>query len=591
MAKKHARKAKAQKKDVQFAIKKANFWKINWKQALVLALLAFILYGNSIGFDYVLDDKIVLSENNFVKKGTKGIGDIFSTESFTGYLGSQQDLVVGSRYRPLSIATFAIEYQYFGLSPRVSHFINILLYALSGIIIFRLLSALLKTKKETKWYLSIPFVAAALFILHPIHTEVVANIKSRDEILTLLLSLASLWTCIKFSTKPGLKWQAYTFLLFFLALMAKESAITFLAVIPFTLYFFTQSNAKTIRQTSIPLVYSTALYIFIRFQVIGYLLDSGKEVTALMNNPFLGTSLAEKYATITYTLGMYLKLLLFPHPLTHDYYPYQIPIVTWGNVWVILSFIAMAVVVFFFIYGLKKKWISSWAALFYLATLSIVSNVVFPIGTFMNERFVYIPSLAFTIILAYLILEKLPRILGKNSLSKVLPMVMLLIISLGYTYKTIDRVPAWENELELNKAAIKVSVNSARANQYMGYSLYREALKLKDPDEQKKLYNQAFPYVKRALEIHPTYSDALTTKAGLMAGYYQQNGDLSTLLNAFFDIQTTNPIQFVDTYLEYLDNRADKSALKEFYINLGNRLKEQGNLAKSNYYLNKSEKF
>ena len=57
-----------------------------------------------------------------------------------------------------------------------------------------------------------------------------------------------------------------------------------------------------------------------------------------MNNPFLKIegnqwvpfSGAEKMATIFYTLGYYIKLLLVPHPLTHDYYPRHIDIMNWG---------------------------------------------------------------------------------------------------------------------------------------------------------------------------------------------------------------------------------------------------------------------
>ena len=73
-----------------------GFWKENKWAALILFSLAFILYGYSITFDqYVLDDKIVISENNFVKSGTKGIKDILGNDTFTGYLGQQKDLVVG----------------------------------------------------------------------------------------------------------------------------------------------------------------------------------------------------------------------------------------------------------------------------------------------------------------------------------------------------------------------------------------------------------------------------------------------------------------------------------------------------------------
>ncbi len=117
-----------------------EFWKIQRFPALIIVVLSFVLYGSSIGYGYILDDKIVLSENNFVKNGFDGLSDIFGKESFTGYLGEQKDLVAGSRYRPLSIASFAIEFAFFKESPRISHFMNVLFYALTGLVLFRVLS-------------------------------------------------------------------------------------------------------------------------------------------------------------------------------------------------------------------------------------------------------------------------------------------------------------------------------------------------------------------------------------------------------------------------------------------------------------------
>ena len=556
---------------------------------IILFVIPFLLYGYSISFEYVLDDKIVLSENNFVKKGIGGIKEIFTTESFTGYLGEQQDLVMGARYRPLSIAMFALEYELFGLNPKVGHFLNILLYGLTGLLIFWLLTLLLPAVKGKKWYYGLPFIATLLFVVHPLHTEVVANIKSRDEILALLLSLLTLYYSYRYSISSKSYLLVVSPIVFLLALLAKETSITFVAVIPLALYFFTKTSLKKIAIASSPLIISAIIYIGIRYNVIGYLLDSGKEITGLMNNPFLGTTVGERYATVIYTLGLYVKLLIFPHPLTHDYYPYQIPIMNWGDIKVIGSLILYLIMIGYTLYAFKKKTIPSWSILYYLITLSIISNIVFPIGTFMNERFMYMPSLGFTLLIGYWILEALPRKLeSQPGLSLSVTVGLLLLLIAGYSFKTIERVPAWKNEMVLNRAAAKVSVNSARANQFMGYSLYRKGLDIQDREEKKKIFDEATYYVDRALSIHPTYPDALTSKAGLMAGYYQLDRDLEKLLNGFYKIQMTNPIPFVDTYLDYLDQRADQQKLRTFYQKLGNTLKQKGNTSKGNYYLNKA---
>ncbi len=105
----------------------------------LLLIISFILYGNTLQHQYALDDAIVITENDFVKQGVSGIPDILTTDVFTGFFGVKKNLVEGGRYRPLSLVSFAIEYELFGEEPFVSHLINILLYALSGMLLFSLL--------------------------------------------------------------------------------------------------------------------------------------------------------------------------------------------------------------------------------------------------------------------------------------------------------------------------------------------------------------------------------------------------------------------------------------------------------------------
>ena len=560
-----------------------NFWRAQWLPTLLLFVLPFVLYQASLKFGYVLDDKIVLSENQFVKKGVGGIADIFSTESFTGFLGQQQDLVAGARYRPLSIATFALEQEAYGSKPGRSHFWNIFLYALTGLMLFRLFWLFGLGSNKRAWYLGIPLWAAALFLLHPIHTEVVANIKGRDEILALLLALATLYGSIRYHKSQRLWWLPISGALFFLALLAKENALTFLAVIPISLFVFNQASIRKAALAAAPLLLAFLVYLAIRVNVIGYLLDSGKAVTGIMNDPFVGASLAEKYATISYTLGYYLRLLVFPHPLTHDYYPYQIPIINWADWRAWSSLLLYVALAFFAVRHFRRKGVVSWSIWYYLITLSIVSNVVFSVGAPMNERFLYMPSVGFCLVLAYFTLAKLsgwvaPYLPGSNW-----PVLALLgLIGLGYGAKTINRVPDWKDEMALNRAAIKVSTNSARANSYMAYSLYQAGLAEQDTGRKKALFEEALPYVNKALEIYPEYTDAITCKGGLVAGLYQLDGNLEKLLDEFYQLLQHGHVSFLDQYLAYLNSRADPQMLADFYYRAGFELLAQ---QKKNYPL------
>ncbi|MBX2876115.1 MAG: DUF1736 domain-containing protein [Saprospiraceae bacterium] len=584
-SKKSASKRSAVRKPAKKQVK--AFWLTYWQPALILFVIPLALYSVTLSFGYVLDDKIVLSENKFVQQGWEGLADIFGKESMVGFLGEQKDLIVGARYRPLSLATFAIEYGIWGASPRWSHFFNMLFYALSGLLLFRVLTQFLSVTGK-KWWQGIPFWATLLFLLHPIHTEVVANIKGRDEILALLFSLATLYYSIRYIDYKKVFSLVMAALSFFVALMAKENALTFLAVIPLTLYLFKSASVKQLGLVTGPLLLTFVLYLGVRVSVIGYLLGNGQEVTGIMNNPFYGTTFGEKYATIMYTLGQYLKLLFFPHPLTHDYYPYQVPIINWLDARALVSLALYLGLAWLMIRQWKKRPIVSWSIAYYIMTLSIVSNIVFPVGAPMNERFLFMPSIGATVLLAYLILDVLPNLPTTRKWGQQLSWGLLLLFVAGFSIKSWSRIPAWKDEMSLNRAAIKVSTNSARANSYMAYSLYQAGLQTNDQVQRKQLYEEALPYVNRALEIYPTYSDAVTCKGGLVAGLYQMDGDLDRLLAEFYSLLMARHVGFLDQYMAYLNGREDRTKLTQFYHRAGFQLlaEEQQNYPLAVQYLN-----
>ena len=564
-----------------------SFWGAHWQPALILFVIPLVLYATTLSFGYVLDDKIVLSENKFVQQRMQGLGGIFGKESMVGFLGEQQDLIVGARYRPLSLATFAVEYGIWGASPKWSHFLNMLFYALNGLLLFRVLSQFLSAK-GTKWWQGVPFWASLLFVLHPVHTEVVANIKGRDEILALLFALATLYYSIRYIDHRKFIALVLAAASFFLALMAKENALTFIAVIPLTLFLFRGASLKELVRVTGPLMLTFIIYLGIRVSVIGYLLGSGQEVTGIMNNPFYGTTFGEKYATIMYTLGQYVKLLFFPHPLTHDYYPYQVPIINWLDARALVSLALYLGLVWIMIRQWKQRPILSWSIAYYILTLSIVSNIVFPVGAPMNERFLYMPSVGAAVFLAYLVWELLPKALAKFNGMKPLSWTLLGLFIFGFTIKSWTRIPAWKDEMSLNRAAIKVSTNSARANSYMAYSLYQAGLQTNDQTQRKQLYEEALPYVNRALEIYPTYSDAVTCKGGLVAGLYQMDGNLDRLLDEFYYLLRARHVVFLDQYMAYLNGQADRNKLAQFYHRAGFQLlaEEQRNYPLALQYLN-----
>lgn len=566
-----------------------SFWKQNWLPGLILFLFSGLLYVSTYSYDYVLDDKIVYTENAYVKEGFSGIKKILSTESFEGYFGEQKNLVAGARYRPLSIASFAVEFALLGQSEKTSHLINALLYALNCLLLFRVIALLYNHPKERSKFLSVAFIAAMIFAAHPLHVEVVANVKGRDEILTLLACLGATYYGIRYLLSDKILWLLPTFLIFFIGVMTKENTVTFMAILPLIGWYFCKTDFKKIALLAIPGILATVLYMMIRAQVIGHLWDSVAEPD-LMNDPFKGMSIHERFATITYTLGIYFKLMFYPHPLTHDYYPYHIPIMNWAKGGTIASLLLYAGLIGFAIWGFFKKHIVSFCIVFFIATLSITSNVFFPVGTFMNERFVYVSSVGSVLFMAWVLGHYLPSKFGARG--RIASIAIFALFMIGYTAKTIWRTPAWKDKFSLNAYAIKVSKNSARANALYATALYEDRY-LKTPTsdrEAREAYiNESRIYVDRALEIHPKYSSALNLKAGVMAEQYKFTRQVEPLLDGFLELlKVKSNFSYIDEYLQYLNNKNNEDinfALVSFYYDIGSHYRvRQGAKSIANKY-------
>ena len=549
----------------------APFWAENYLSAFILAAITIAVYQMTWSFEYVLDDKIVMTENEYVQKGLSGIYQLITEESFTGYFGEQKNLVTGARYRPGSLITFAIEHEIFGTNAKVSHIINTLLYALSGILIFRIIFLGVGNYSKRAWYLQIPWLTALFFVLHPIHTEVAANVKGRDEILCLIGLLGSMYFAFRYAhyKKPiSLLWLG---LVFFAALMCKENTLTFVAIIPLSIYWFSNTKLQYMLNVVWVLLGMSIAYLFLRYQAVGYLLSGPNEITDLMNNPFYGMAIGERMATTFYTLGKYLLLLLFPHPLTHDYYPFHIPIFNWSQWQPWLGLLSQVGLLLLAFYGWKKRRIWSYGIFFYLISLSIVSNIPFTVGTFMNERFIYISSLGYCLILAWFIARMVPRLFGqKKAANHWMSISLLVIITAAYVYKNIDRLPAWENRLTLNEAAIQVSKNSARANLFYGTALYNEYINSNDQIEKDRLLPIIDLHINKALEIHPRYGSALKMLSGIAAEKYKKDKDLDKLLASFKQILIKRPnTDFVSQYIGFLVNRGDQQKLRDWCLEMG----------------------
>ncbi len=540
-------------------------------QFIILFITSLLVYSNTITHDYTLDDQLAIFENKFVTQGISGIPKIMTTDAFVGFFGDRGSrLISGGRYRPLSFVSFAIEWELLGKNPGyktylliLSHTVNILLYGILCCAIFYFLQLLIPKNDENSnkytFISSIPFIAALIYCVHPMHTEVVANIKGRDEIMCFLFCILALIYYLQYFDSKKLPSYLILFCLFFCGLLSKENAITFVLIFPLSAYYknLNKDKKQSYSNAFILILLTTGLFLILRHKYTAVTIADS--TTEILNNPFARANTTEKYSTILYSFYKYFQLLLFPNSLTHDYYFNQIPYKSLKDFTVWGGFLIMISGIYFGIKKLKEKSFIGFAILFFIITFSLVSNIIFTVGIIMNERFVFISSLGFCILFALAIQKSTTR-WGQNAFYGILLTTILL-----YSFKTYSRNFDWKDNYTLFAADYKTSTNSAKVATSYGGCLNTLAIATKDSIRKNQLLDSSIKALEHSLTIYP---ENVQTWSLLASSKFARHGNLREAITNYTNCINMQPGGFFDAYYSlgslYYNSSQYDSALFNF---------------------------
>src|SRR5690606_6635982 len=165
-----------------------------------------------------------------------------------------------------------------------------------------------------------------------------------------------------------------------------------------------------------------------------------------------------------------LQLLFFPHPLTHDYYPKFFSDLHWSSGVVIVSVITIALLLAISLLKWKEWKIGSYSIWFFGMTIFLTSNLLFPVGTHLSERFLFTPSVAHALVVASLIWWIRQRYGNRSG------WLTLAVVVLPLMVKTIDRNQVWKNNYRLFTTDVITSARSAKAQNAAGGEMIAHAL-------------------------------------------------------------------------------------------------------------------
>ncbi len=556
-------------------------------QAAILIIIGFVFYFNTFSHEAAFDDRMAITENEYVQQGVAGIQDILSKDAYQSYLEHKNggNQLAGGRYRPLSLITFAIEQQVMWVAPEketpdakekriagemgTRHVINVFLYVLSLLAVLYFLRMVVFPDNEI-----IAFLATLIFAIHPIHTEVVANVKSRDEILSVLFISLTFIKAYSYKETKKITDLVLAMLCFFLALLSKEYAVTLTLLLPLGFYLFKNEPLGFSFKTSLPYLVPFVLYVLLRFSAVSPAAEGAEN--NVMNNPYLFAGGAQKFATEIAVLLNYLKLLIFPDVLVADYSYNQVPYTTFSDPMVWLSLTVHIGLVVAMVILIKKRHVVGFAIAFYLVNLALVSNLFINVGAPMGERLVYHSSVGFAIAIAFLLYKGFGK-MNIAAISKIGLAGFMILLVLVSGFKTIERNRDWKNDETLFLGDVNRSPNSALVNNNAAAACMSEAKKnKKDIPVRNEWFTKAIKYFDKAISVNPKYMLCYLNR-GL--SYYNM-GNQERALADWDTVRKYEPGQAnIDKYL---------TTVGKYFFSQGQKQKSSTNIDSTIFFFGKS---
>ena len=479
-----------------------------------LAILAMVVYAPGYDFDFVYDDDAVITHNRYVKQGLEGLDEIWSTSYFQGY----DETMIARAFRPVPLTTLALEVELFGLNRKVHHTANLFIYGLTGFFLFLFLSRLMRGLPPF-----VPVATTLLFLVHPIHLEVVANIKSRDTMLGFLgVCLAGLFL-LKYLDRKKTGLLLLSLVFYFLGLFSKEEVITTLAGFPLMLWFFRKYKAGKIAKTRLPYLGAVIVFLIYRSKIVGGL-NAGVTLTYLDNSLLAANGFAERTASHLLVLGNYLLKTVFPHPLISDYSYLTLPLVQWDDWRVYGSLLANLGLLALGIRGLWRREVYGFGPLWYFTSVSIFTSLVVTNVSAYNDRFLYVPVLGIVFLIAWggsLLLRHPPKgqketagLFFKNNF---IPVAIIVLLSAVGIYKIESHLPVWQNRYTLFEHDVKAAPQNVRMRKNYGGFFARLAVarQVEDPQLARQYAQQALEQLDSALAVYPRLATGLIHKGNM----------------------------------------------------------------------------
>jgi protein O-mannosyl-transferase len=470
------------------------------KNLIFIILLFFavlVSYANIFQNQFAWDDFFFI-EDNIQIRNVDNIPSFFTLPS------------TGNLYRPVRQVFYAVNYQVWGLSTFGYHLNSLLLHFFVTLLFYFI------TIKITN-RINFSFVAALFFAVHPVHVARITNMTASFDVLGILFLLLAFFFYIIFSQIGNKNYHYFSIIFYFLGLFSSEEAITLILLL--LLYDFSfkykinLSNVKISLKKYLPYFVVTVFYLIVRFSVLGKI----GRTEAYFEQSFIGS-----FLTTIKIFVQYILVLLFPSEITIErYVKFETTIFSFSF---LASLIVLIFILSYFVKSYNRSKIMFFSVGWFFITLLPFSNLV-PQFTIMADRYLYLPSFGFVLFLTFLVFN-----IGKfNSIkkyqNKVIPILVLLIISF-YVAVTVKTNSEWKDNFTLLSANLEKNPYGTRTH-------YAVALHYRNQDD----YESAEHYALRAVELASRNYNAYEN----LGTIYAYRGNYDAAINYYNKALELNP--------------------------------------------------
>src|SRR3984957_5053782 len=423
----------------------------NLLAAAALCALTLAAYSNSFTAGFVFDNKgLLLADPRIREASAQNLGLIVQHTYWWPYGES-------GLYRPFATLSYLFNYAVLGNGehPAGYHWINFLLHLGNVLLVY----AIARRLFDKFWP---PVFVAALWAVHPVLTESVTNIVGRVDLLAAMAVLSGFLFYLN-STEAGGKarwmWLAALMAVTFAGVFSKESAVVILGVIVlYELVWWKERRHLSGLLLGCAAIAPPLLAIWLARSVV--MAGTNGPEFPFVDNPLVAADFWTVRLTALKVMARYLGLLVWPAKLSADYSYAEIPLAH-GSVsdwaaWLIVAIAVAGVIAF------RRNRVVLFVAGFAAAAILPTANLLFPIGTIMAERFLYLPAIALAVCVVIASYALLP---------KAAPVALCVVAAL-FAIRTWVRNTDWQDDLTAARAIVRTAPASYKGHALLASALY-----------------------------------------------------------------------------------------------------------------------